>query len=77
MEFETYKKKLNGCYIGKAVGGTLGMPFEGDLSTRELSFYTPVPTTMAPNDDLDLQVIDLEIIRRRCTPSVPSPQAPR
>lgn len=64
MEFETYKKKLNGCYIGKAVGGTLGMPFEGDLSTRELSFYTPVPTTMAPNDDLDLQVIDLEIIRR-------------
>ena len=64
MDFRTYRKKLGGCFTGKAVGGTLGMPFEGDLKTRKIDFYTPVPTTMAPNDDLDLQVIDLEIIRR-------------
>lgn len=63
MDFESYRKKLWGCYTGKAVGGTLGMPFEGNLKTREIDFYTPVPTTMAPNDDLDLQVVDLEIVR--------------
>ena len=64
MNFSEYRKKVTGCYLGKAVGGTLGMPFEGSLETRQIDFYTPVPTTMAPNDDLDLQVIDLEIIRR-------------
>lgn len=64
MDFNTYKRKLGGCFTGKAVGGTLGMPFEGSLETRKIDFYTPVPTAMAPNDDLDLQVIDLEIIRR-------------
>jgi ADP-ribosylglycohydrolase len=63
MNFKAYQKKLRGCFIGKAVGGTLGMPFEGDLSMRKIDFYTPVPTTMAPNDDLDFQVIALEIIR--------------
>lgn len=64
MDFEEYRRRVIGCYTGKAVGGTLGMPFEGNLNTRVLSFYEPVPDKMLPNDDLDLQVIDLELIRR-------------
>ena len=45
------------CWLGKAVGGTLGMPFEGADGPFDLYFYDPVPTEMLPNDDLDLQVV--------------------
>ena len=64
MDFELYRKKVRGCFLGKAIGGTLGMPFEGKLETRFLTYYDPVPTEMLTNDDLDLQVINLEIVRR-------------
>ena len=45
------------CWLGKAVGGTLGMPFEGVRHEMDHWFYEPVPTEMIPNDDLDLQVL--------------------
>lgn len=64
ISWDDYMRRVRGCYLGKAVGGTLGMPFEGSLQTRKLTYYEPVPTQMAPNDDLDLQVIALEIVRR-------------
>ena len=63
-----YLKKLKGCFIGKSVGGTLGMPYEGDLRVNEVTYYDPVPTSMVANDDLDLQVIALELVRRRGLP---------
>ena len=25
MDFELYRKKVRGCFLGKAIGGTLGM----------------------------------------------------
>ena len=46
-----------GCWLGKAVGGTLGVPFEGQDGPLDVTFYEPVPTEMLPNDDLDLQVL--------------------
>lgn len=52
-----YRKQILGCWLGKAVGGTLGAPYEGSLKTLALTFYDPVPTEMLPNDDLDLQVL--------------------
>lgn len=64
LDFQTYRKKVYGCYTGKAVGGTLGMPFEGDRSVRKVTYYDPVPTEMPPNDDLDLQVVNLETVMR-------------
>jgi ADP-ribosylglycohydrolase len=51
------REKVIGCWLGKAVGGTLGMPFEGQDGPHDLEFYSPVPTEMLPNDDLDLQVV--------------------
>lgn len=53
LNYETYLKKLHGCYLGKAVGGTLGMPREGTLTMAEVSYYDPVPDAMVGNDDLD------------------------
>lgn len=64
LAYETYLKKLHGCYLGKTIGGTLGMPREGCLTMAEVSYYDPVPTGMVGNDDLDLQVVALEIVRR-------------
>ncbi|OGV54802.1 MAG: hypothetical protein A2X45_01945 [Lentisphaerae bacterium GWF2_50_93] len=52
-----YRKKVLGCWLGKAAGGTLGTPFEGQDGPLALDYYNPVPTTMLPNDDLDLQVL--------------------
>lgn len=51
------RKKVLGAWLGKAVGGTLGQPWEGSRGPLSLSFYDPVPTSMMPNDDLDLQVL--------------------
>ena len=64
LNFEAYKKKVFGCFVGKSVGGTLGMPFEGQLEVKPVTYYDPVPTEMVPNDDLDLQVVNLETLLR-------------
>ncbi len=52
-----FSKKIEACWLGKAIGGTLGMPLEGKLGPHQLSFYEPIPNSLAPNDDLDLQVV--------------------
>lgn len=66
----TYREKVMGCWLGKAVGGTLGMPFEGLDGPFDLTFYNPVPTEMMPNDDLDLQVLWLDVLRKMPVPNV-------
>ena len=56
-DISRYRDRVMGCWLGKAVGGTLGVPFEGQDGPLDVDFYTPVPTEMLPNDDLDLQVL--------------------
>lgn len=64
LTFADYDKRLRSCFMGKSVGGTLGMPYEGQQKLLNLSYYDPVPTEMVANDDLDLQVMFLESVRR-------------
>ena len=68
FSFEDYRKKVLGCYVGKCVGGTLGMKFEGRTDTNTVTYYDPIPTTMVPNDDLDLQIVNVETLLRRGMP---------
>ncbi|MCQ2433494.1 MAG: ADP-ribosylglycohydrolase family protein [Clostridia bacterium] len=68
LAYKTYLEKLTGCFTGKAVGGTLGMPLEGHIGTTDVTYYNPVPTEMIANDDLDLQVVWLETIREKGLP---------
>ena len=68
IPFSLYREKVLGCWLGKAVGGTLGGPVEGVPGPLDLSFYEPVPTEMMPNDDLDLQVVWLETLRQSGLP---------
>ena len=67
---DNYHDRVMGCWLGKAVGGTLGMPFEGHDGPLDLDFYRPVPTEMLPNDDLDLQVVWACVLDQMETPRV-------
>lgn len=64
------REKIMGCWLGKAVGGTLGQPYEGVTHELALDFYEPVPTEMIPNDDLDLQVVSAVLLDRMAKPNV-------
>jgi len=66
-----YLDKVTACYLGKSIGGTLGAPWECLRHTHDLAFYTPVPEKPAPNDDLDLQLIWLDMLEKEgLNPSV-------
>lgn len=55
---DAYKSRVEGCWIGKNIGGTLGMPMEWNRSTNEISYYTHnISGEPLPNDDLDIQVL--------------------
>lgn len=49
--------KIMACYLGKNIGGTLGIPHEGRQDFLRLNYYDPVPAQPEPNDDLDLQLV--------------------
>lgn len=66
----TLRDRVLGCWVGKAVGGTLGQTFEGLEGPLEADFYTPVPTEMVPNDDLDLQVVFAAVLSGMDEPRV-------
>ena len=65
-----YRDKVLGCWLGKAIGGTLGQPHEGQDGPLDLTFYDPVPDEAIPNDDLDLQVVWALAIGRKSEPRV-------
>jgi ADP-ribosylglycohydrolase len=52
-----FEEKIYAGWLGKAIGGTLGGPFEGRTAKLDLSYYDPVPDQALPNDDLDLQIV--------------------
>jgi len=56
--------RIHGCWLGKSIGGTLGLPAEGRMERLHFSFYDPVPTIAPPNDDLELQLVWLDIVEK-------------
>src|SRR6185437_12515082 len=67
---DRFRAKVLGCWLGKAVGGTLGLPFEGHDGPLDLTFYEPVPDKVLPNDDLDLQVLWACVLDKMASPRV-------
>ena len=59
---DEFRDKVYACWLGKNIGGTLGAPLEGLRHTHALTFYDPVPDGSAPNDDLDLQLVWLQML---------------
>ncbi len=59
-----FRDKVFACWLGKNIGGTLGMPFEGKTDARDLTFYTNLKAgEPAANDDLDLQLLWLKAMQ--------------
>ena len=56
--------RLLGCWLGKSIGGTLGLPAEGLMDRLHYTFYEPVPTVAPPNDDLELQLVWLHLVEQ-------------
>lgn len=65
LDEQIYRDKVYACWLGKNIGGTLGAPWEGDKNMHDLTFYDPVPTEAAANDDLDLQLVWLKMLQER------------
>lgn len=56
-----YRDQVYACWLGKNIGGTLGVPFEGAREPHDITFYTNLkPGEPAANDDLDLQMLWLK-----------------
>lgn len=54
--------RIHACWLGKSIGGTLGLPAEGKMERLNFTFYDPVPTIAPPNDDLELQLVWLHLV---------------
>lgn len=65
MERKVCFDKVYGCWLGKNIGGTIGGPLEG----RKEFFDLPLKFSdeVLPNDDLDLQLVWLDILRKKGT----------
>ena len=56
-----FRDRVYACWLGKNIGGTLGMPFEGKTDVNNITFYTKIKEgEPAANDDLDLQILWLK-----------------
>jgi len=62
IDEKTLRRKIYGCWLGKNIGGTLGGPHEGKSGPLALTYYDPIPETVLPNDDLDLQIVFLHTL---------------
>ncbi|NLN81113.1 MAG: ADP-ribosylglycohydrolase family protein, partial [Clostridiales bacterium] len=65
LSFDDYRDKLLGCWNGKNIGGTLGMPFECRRGVFDVEYYThDLDGNPIPNDDLDLQLVWLNAVEK-------------
>ena len=65
IDLQTYQDKVEACFLGKNIGGTLGAPFECYRGVFDISYYTQdLKGKPAPNDDLDLQLVWLNAVER-------------
>ena len=60
-----FEDQVLGCWTGKNVGGTLGLPHEGTPHALEVTGYETPEGEPMPNDDLDLQLVWLRAVQER------------
>ncbi len=66
LSISDYRKKVLGCWMGKNIGGTLGMPFEWKRQVNNISFYAQnFGGEPLPNDDLDIQLLWLVALEEK------------
>ena len=58
-----YFGNVYGCFLGKSIGGSIGTPLEGRKEFLEIPYK--LPEEILPNDDLDLQLVWLDILKKK------------
>lgn len=64
MNRKKLKDRIAGCWLGKGIGGTVGMPFEGCKGPISFSL-NQMSGRVLPNDDLDLQLLWLKVLEEK------------
>ena len=54
------RERINACWVGKNIGGTLGTPYECRQEILDIQGFASSPGEPLPNDDLDLQLVWLQ-----------------
>lgn len=57
-------KKTYACWMGKNAGGTLGAPVEGQPGPHNFDWYPKLQEGGIPNDDLEMQLVWLDAVKR-------------
>ena len=65
IRYEAYLDNVYGCFVGKAISGNMGAPFEGMKMPMDLPFMPEMINLDMPNDDLDLQVLWLDVMEQK------------
>ncbi len=65
MSYEEYLNKVHGGWIGKTIGGTIGERVECHKGIMNFDESTAFPEEVLPNDDLDLQVLWLHVLKEK------------
>jgi ADP-ribosylglycohydrolase len=65
IQYDRYFDMVLGGWIGKSLGGIVGAPFEAHKILGDMNAENCWPTEIAPNDDLDIQVVWLEMLEER------------
>ena len=65
MDAASYRDKIRGGWLGKCAGGVVGAPLEGFKRFHDVEIRDEMFETTVPNDDLDLQVLWLDLVKRR------------
>ncbi|GCE29356.1 hypothetical protein KDA_48400 [Dictyobacter alpinus] len=61
---QRWYRKIYAGWLGKSIGGTLGMPYERDMRLLNVSGYDHAISLPAANDDLDLQLVNLHALEQ-------------
>jgi ADP-ribosylglycohydrolase len=65
ITYKQYLDKIWGGWVGKCAGGILGAPIEGYKCFNSIAFSEELFKTNYPNDDLDLQVLWLDLVKKK------------
>lgn len=68
LAWNEFCDRVYGCFMGKCIAGTIGAPYEGYKGIMDVEYspelFGQAQAETAPNDDLDLQVLWLDVIEK-------------
>lgn len=67
ISYNQFVDKIHGCWYGKCLGGAAGAPVEGIKKVIEVGDFTEIFNPDLPNDDLDLQLLWIDVLKEKGT----------